>query len=45
MKCAASKSRPPSGVSAMNFYTAEFASLDVARAFVEYTMQMLLIIY
>jgi hypothetical protein len=35
MKCAASDSRYPSGVSEMNFYSAEFVCLDVAMAFAE----------
>jgi len=35
MKCAASDSRYPCGVSEMNFYSAEFVCLDVAKAFDE----------
>jgi len=37
IKCAASDTRPPCGASAMNFFSAEFASLAVARGFVECT--------
>ena len=35
MKCAASDSRYPCGVSEMNFYSAEFVCLDVVKAFDE----------